>query len=63
MNPDCMAVSLNGRELVGGIPGGQESFWRHTSLQAGPRSEELTGEASRASIASAISTVHVTVMS
>lgn len=63
MNPDCMSVSLGGRELVGGIPRGQESFGRHRSLQAGPRSQELTGEASRAIIASATNTLHVTVIS
>lgn len=33
------------------------------SLQAGPRSEELAGEASRASIASVINTAHVTTAS
>ena len=33
------------------------------SLQAGPRSKELAGEASRASIASATSIAHVTVLS
>ena len=57
-----VSVSVAGSKLkrnFGGNLWGQESFGRHQVLQAGPRSEELTGEASRVSIASAINTAHV----
>lgn len=54
-------IRMEGRWSVG-ILGGRRASG-DTKLQAGPRSEELAGEASRASIASTINRAHETVVS
>ena len=62
MNSDRMSVSAAGlgwKKISRWECSGPEKLRETPSLQAGPRSEELAGEASRASIASAIHTAHV----
>lgn len=51
-------LDLDGRRSVGGNPQRPKKLRETPSLQAGPRPEELAGEASRTGIASAIHTAH-----